>query len=174
MLNRITFAFAAALFLTTSSLAARADMLDTITDAPSSIFQFFRGVIASDAPKQSPVLVEVIEAPRAEAPARPDEVLSPRLRSTMSKRDAFGARQLVVGQFHHEGRGFVVAPHRDFRDERHGKRAGNAGGVKPEHHKALQIDEAPQFALRKRQRIKLGFSALNPSFETGARIGRPA
>jgi len=90
MLNRIRFAFAAGLFLT-PSLVAKAEVLDTITDAPSSIFQFFRGVIASDALKQSPVLVEVIEAPRAEAPARPDEVLSPRLRSAMSKRDAFGA-----------------------------------------------------------------------------------
>src|SRR3954452_4058865 len=70
MLNRIRFAFAAGLFLT-SSFAAKAEVLDAITDAPSSIFQFFRGVLASDAAKSNPVLVEVVEAPRAEAPARP-------------------------------------------------------------------------------------------------------
>ena len=90
MLNRIRFAFAAGLFLN-PSFAAKDEVLDAITDAPSSIFQFFRGVLASDATKQNPVMVEVVEAPGAEAPARPDEVLSPRLRSTMSKRDAFGA-----------------------------------------------------------------------------------
>ena len=43
MLNRIRFAFAAGLFLT-PSFVAKAEVLDTITDAPSSIFQFFRGV----------------------------------------------------------------------------------------------------------------------------------
>lgn len=90
MLNRIKFAFAAGLFLT-PSFAAEAEMLDTITDAPSSIFQFFSGVLALDAAKQKPVPVEVVEAPHAEPPARPDEVLSARLRSAMSKRDAFGA-----------------------------------------------------------------------------------
>jgi hypothetical protein len=90
VLNRIRFAFAAGLFLT-PCFAARAEVLDTVTDAPSSIFRFFRGVLSSDAAKQNPVPVEVVEAPRPEAPARPDEVLSPRLRSAMSKRDAYGA-----------------------------------------------------------------------------------
>ena len=91
MLNRIGLAFGAGLFLTSSPFAAKAEVLDTITDAPSSIFQFFRGVLASDAAKQDPVSVEVVEAPRAEAPARREEVLSPRLRSAITKRDAYGA-----------------------------------------------------------------------------------
>jgi hypothetical protein len=93
MLNRIRFAFVAGLFLT-PSFVAKAEVLDTVTDAPSSIVQFFRGALASDAAKQSPVPVEFVEAPLAEAPARPDEVLSPRLKSAMSKRDAFGAPNL--------------------------------------------------------------------------------
>jgi hypothetical protein len=95
MLNRTTFALAATLFLT-SSLAARADMLDTITDAPSSIFQFFRGVLPSDRAKGNSVEVEVLEAPRPEAPARPEEVLSPGLKSAMSKRDGYGAPKSVT------------------------------------------------------------------------------
>src|SRR4051812_22482691 len=94
MLNRTTLALAAALFLT-SSLAAEADMLDTITDAPSSIFQFFRGVLPSDGAKGNAVQIEVVDAPRPEAPARPEEVLSPRLRSAMSKRDGYGAPKSV-------------------------------------------------------------------------------
>jgi hypothetical protein len=53
MLNRIRFAFAAGLFLT-PTFAAKAEVLDAITDAPSSIFEFFRGVLASDAAKQTP------------------------------------------------------------------------------------------------------------------------
>ncbi len=43
--------FAAGLFLN-PSFAAKAEVLDAITDAPSSIFEFFRGVLASDAAKQ--------------------------------------------------------------------------------------------------------------------------
>ena len=53
MLNRIRFAFAAGLFLN-PSFAAKDEVLDAITDAPSSIFEFFRGVLASDAAKQTP------------------------------------------------------------------------------------------------------------------------
>jgi hypothetical protein len=90
MHNRFAFAFAAGLFLT-SSWGGKADVLDTITDAPNSIFQFFRGALASDEAKRNAVPVEVVEAPGVESPARPDEVLSPRLRSALSKRDAYGA-----------------------------------------------------------------------------------
>jgi|tagenome__1003787_1003787.scaffolds.fasta_scaffold20759469_4 hypothetical protein len=62
MQNRMTFVFAATLFLT-ASWAAKADMLDTIKEAPNSAFQFFQEVLASNGPQQNPVPAELSEAP---------------------------------------------------------------------------------------------------------------
>jgi hypothetical protein len=94
MRNGVRLAIAAGL-LSMSCLSARADVLDTITDAPSSVFRFFRGMVASDAAKQDPQVsdVEVVAPPGSGAPARPDEVLSPRMKAALSKRDAYGAPQ---------------------------------------------------------------------------------
>ena len=91
MLNRIRFAFVAGLCSSTSPFAVKAEVLDTITDAPSSIFQLFRGVLASDAAKQDPVPVEVVGR-LAPKPRHDRRRCYPRAsRSAMSKRDAYGA-----------------------------------------------------------------------------------
>jgi hypothetical protein len=94
MRSGIRLAMAVGLF-SASCLSARADVLDTITDAPGSVFRFFRGMVSSDRAQQNPQSgdVEVVSAPGTGAPARPDEVLSPRMKAALSKRDAYGAPQ---------------------------------------------------------------------------------
>ena len=89
MLSKTRFAFAASL-LFTSSLAAKADMLEPVVEAPRSVFQFVEGVLA-EAAQQNPIPAQVAEAPRPEAVARPEETLSPRVRSAMTKRDVYTA-----------------------------------------------------------------------------------
>ena len=88
-------AIAAGGLILASCSSGRAEGLDTITDAPGSIFRFFRGIVASDSAKQNPpsVEVEVVTPPGAGGPARPDEVLSPRMKAALAKRDAYGAPQ---------------------------------------------------------------------------------
>ncbi len=94
MSSAVRVAVAAGLILV-SGMSSQAEVLDSLTDAPGAVFRFFRGMVASDSAKQNPQTgeVEVVSAPGSGPPARPDEVLSPRMKAALSKRDAYGAPQ---------------------------------------------------------------------------------
>jgi hypothetical protein len=93
----------AACLLLISRVPADAQALDAITEAPSAVFRFLQNQL-TPGPAQSAAAnsglergqaVEQTEYIRADqmdrGPARAEEVLSPRLRAVMAKRDGYGA-----------------------------------------------------------------------------------
>ena len=81
VLNRIKFAFAAGLFLTPPPFAAEPKCSTHYRRAKLD-FSILSRRSRLGCCETRPVPVEVVETPRAEAPARPEEVLSPRARSS--------------------------------------------------------------------------------------------